>query len=219
MPKPADRWRRALRLAARLAILPALAAAYYRGTAPGQIGDFVIIIPGIVVLAGLLAVLACAAWWRRLVAPPAGGAALRRPWPARLATRRRRTHPRLQRMRRSRRNGAPGAGRLPRRAWPLPGGTRPGNAGNPLPAALRQQPAGLHGERQHLHPVFRRRAGQPSGDRVERIRRPQVDGERPARHAPAPGSTAPSIPLSHDIIFAILPTSPFACTSISIEPP
>lgn len=68
MPQPAGRWRRALRLAARLAILPALAAAYYRGTAPGQIGDFVIIIPGIVVLAGLLACLITAGLWRRLLA-------------------------------------------------------------------------------------------------------------------------------------------------------
>jgi hypothetical protein len=68
MPKPADRWRRNVRHAARLAILPALAAAYYLGTAPGQIGDFVIIILGIVVLAGLLAALACASWWRRLLA-------------------------------------------------------------------------------------------------------------------------------------------------------
>lgn len=68
MPQPVGRWRRALRFVARLAILPALAAAYYRGTTPGQIGNFVIIIPGIVVLAGLLACLVTAGLWRRLLA-------------------------------------------------------------------------------------------------------------------------------------------------------
>lgn len=62
MPQPAGR------LGASLAILPALAAAYYCGSTPGQIGDFVIAIPGIAVLAGLLAYLLSACLWRRLLA-------------------------------------------------------------------------------------------------------------------------------------------------------
>ena len=68
MPDSVGRWRSATRFAARLAVLPALAAAYYRGAAPGQLGDFLITIPSIVLLAVLLACLVTAGLWRRLLA-------------------------------------------------------------------------------------------------------------------------------------------------------